>query len=334
MSIKYFFNLRSTKPLVNNEAGSYTLITSNEVSGFENISFASLQLNKDSSTEPIWHTNTNKIGYCLEGEILVTMRSPKKAESFTVGKGDIFFIPKGYIHHMETIGDSPCIINFAFNNHAPETMFLSKAIYSISENVFNSTFDTSEQYVNGLKRIKSNSFLKKLSKKTKHKKSKTNRFKFAIEASQKTILTQGGYLQIGTKTNLPSLEGLGVLGFGLNPKGIVEPHWHTNAGELVYIVKGKTRITLLSPEGPIQIMNVGAGQGAFAPASHFHSIENVGEEDVEVIAFFNNEEPDYIGIGEVMGSYSDELLASVFNTTPEYFEEWKKPKGPLVIVPI
>ena len=64
----------------------------------------------------------------------------------------------------------------------------------------------------------------------------SSRFKFNIAASSKVINDKGGYLQLGTKSNLPVLDGLGILGFGMNPKGSVEPHWHTNAGELVYIV--------------------------------------------------------------------------------------------------
>lgn len=51
------------------------------------------------------------------------------------------------------------------------------------------------------------------------------------------------------------------------------------------------------------------GERAFAPASYFHNIQNIGKGDVEVIAFFSHAEPDYVGIGEVIGSYSNEVLA-------------------------
>jgi oxalate decarboxylase len=162
----------------------------------------------------------------------------------------------------------------------------------------------------------------------------SSRFKFNIGESIKPVLTKGGYLQLATKTNLPVLDGLGILGFGLNPKGVVEPHWHTNAGELVYIVKGRTRITVLSPDGTVDVLEVNGGQGAFAPASYFHNIENVGNDDVEVIAFFSHAEPDYIGIGEVVGSYSNDVLGAVFNVSPSYFDSFKKTAEPLVIVPV
>lgn len=333
MASKFFFSLEKIKPQISNEAGSITYVTSKEASGFVNIAFSQLNLNKRGSLEPIWHPNASKIGYCTDGSFLVSLHTPSQVETFTVNKGDIFYIPKGYIHRIENIGEAKGIINFALNNSLPETMYLSKAVSSISDNVFNTTFTTPANYVAGLMKSKNNDLLKVLTESTP---SNTNEseYKFNIEGSSKAVSTKGGYVQVGTKTTLPILEGLGILGFGLTPKGIVEPHWHTNAGELVYIVKGKTRITVLSPDGNMEVLEVKAGEGAFAPASHFHNIENIGSEEVGVIAFFTHDQPDYIGIGEVMGSYSNEVLASIFNTSADYFTDFNKPTGPLVIVPI
>lgn len=334
MASKYFFSLNSIKPQTSTASGSLTHVTSKETPGFVNISFANLKLKKNASLAPLWHPNANKIGYCTEGSILVVMRSPSQIEAFVVTKGEIFFIPQGYVHHIENINAGESVVNFAFNHTNPETMYLSKAIYSISDSVFTSTFNTQNGFVDGLKKTKDDVLIKTLSTLSEIPETNGNAYKFDIEDSKKAILTKGGYVQLGTKVNLPSLQGLGILGFGLNPKGIVEPHWHTNAGELVYIVKGQTRITVLSPDGTVEVLNVNAGDGAFAPASHFHNIENVGTDDVEVIAFFSHEDPDYIGIAEVMGAYSDEVLTSVFNTSPDYWETFKKTERPLVIVPI
>jgi oxalate decarboxylase len=334
MASKFFFSLKSMRPQRSDAAGSLTAATLKDVPGLVNISFANLILNKRGSLEPIWHPNANKIGYCVEGNLLVTIRSPTALETFTVKKGEMFFIPQGYIHHIENISQTESVVCFALNNTIPETMYLSKAIYSISDSVFNSTFNTPSHFVDALKKSKNVELIKTLPPLNKPPSPMKNRYKFDIEDSEKVILTKGGYLQLGTKTNLPVLQGLGILGFGLNPKGIVEPHWHTNAGELVYIVKGKTRITVLSPDSNVDVLEVNAGEGAFAPASHFHNIENIGSDDVEVIAIFSHENPDYMGIGEVMGSYSNELLASVFNCAPDYFDAFKKPAEPLVIVPV
>lgn len=334
MASQFFFSLDAIRPQQRNKSGSVTYVTSKEMQGLVNLSYANLSLNRRGSMEPIWHPNANKIGYCVEGSVLVSIRTPSEVENFTVKKGEMFFIPQGYVHHIENIGPLESVIHFALNNSVPETMYLSKAVYSISDSVFNSTFNTPSRFVDGLKKSRSDDLIKTLPPLTKAPSSIESQYKFDIEDSSKAILTKGGYVQLGTKTNLPVLQGLGILGFGLNPKGIVEPHWHTNAGELVYIVKGQTRITVLSPDGHVEVLEVNEGEGAFAPASHFHNIENTGTDEVEVIAFFSHHDPDYIGIGEVLGSYSNELLGSVFNTAPDYFDALRKSEKPLVIVPV
>ncbi|WP_068468848.1 cupin domain-containing protein [Candidatus Protochlamydia phocaeensis] len=334
MNSNFFFSLGSIKPLVSNQAGSLTCVTAKEVPGFVNTSFANLKLSKRGSLDPIWHANAHKIGYCTQGKVLVVMRTPNGVETFTVKKGEMFFIPHGYVHHIENIGEEESVINFTLSHSYPEMMYLSKAVHSISDSVFNSTFNTSSGFIDGLKKAKNNELIKTLPQQKSVSEDIASQYKFDIEDSAKTVETKGGYLQVGTKANLPVLQELGILGFGLNPKGCVEPHWHTNAGELVYIVKGKTRITVLSPNGHVEVLEVKGGEGAFAPACHFHNIENIGPDQVEVIAFFSHATPDYIGIGEAIGAYSNEVLASIFNVEPAYFNAFKKPEGPLVIVPV
>lgn len=331
---KFFFSLASIEPKISNAAGSLTYVTLKETPGLVNISFANLKLNAHGVLEPIWHPNANKIGYCTQGRVLISIRSFSGEETFTVEKGEIFFIPQGVIHHIENIGEAESVVNFALSDANPETMHLSKAVYSISENVFNATFNPPAGFLDGLSKNKGNESIRILVQDKQGIKAIASRYKFDIEESSKAILTKGGYVQLGLKDNLSVLEGLGILGFGLNLKGIVEPHWHTNAGELVFIVKGMARITILSPDGNVDVLEVKAGEGAFAPASHFHNIENIGTENIEVIAFFSHAEPNYVGIGEVIGSYSNEVLASVFNVQSNYFDNFKKPQGPLVIVPI
>jgi len=329
-----FFSLEAIKPLENNEGGSLTCVTSKEMAGLVNISFANLKLKKQGLLKPLWHPNAHKVGYCIHGRGLVSLRTPDRLETFTIEEGEIFFVPQGCVHQIENSDEADCEINFTLDDVNPEVMSFSEAVYSISDTVFNSTFKTPKGFVDKLKKSKNGDLIMMLPQSKNIPGWKASKYKFNIEKSEKAILTHGGYVQLGTQTTLPALQGLGILGFGLNPKGAVEPHWHTNAGELVYIVKGQTRITVLSPNGKLEILEVHGGQGAFAPASHFHHIENIGKDEVQVIAFFSHAQPNYIGIGEVLGTYSNEELAAIFQVAPSLFDGCKKPEGPLVIVPI
>lgn len=334
MASKYFFSLNSIKPQKSTDSGNLTTVTSDETPGLVNMSFSELKLQKNGSIEPTWHPNANKIGYCTQGSALVSIRTPMSVELFTVSEGEVFFIPMGYIHHLVNIGDKETNIIFALNNSKPESMYLSKALFSLSDEVFKNTFNISPDFLKGLKNAKKHNLIQFVAANKTSPNFISSRFKFNLGASTKLVLTKGGYVQAAIKPNLPILDGLGILGFGLNPNGAVEPHWHTNAGELVFILKGKTQITVLAPDGKVDVMEVNGGEAAFAAASHFHNILNVGENEVEVIAFFSNAEPDYIGIGEVIGAYPNDVLASVFNVSPTYFDTLVKPTVPLIIVPI
>ncbi|MBN9377507.1 MAG: hypothetical protein BGO14_10450 [Chlamydiales bacterium 38-26] len=334
MGDKLFFDLGSIKPHASGSSGQSAMVTVDEMSGLDNIAFSILKLNKNGIQEPIWHPNANKIGYCVDGNALVSIRSPASSDMFTITKGDVFFIQKGYVHTITNIDEGPTEIIFALNHTKPQLMNLSSAVYSLSDTVFHATFKTEAEFFNGLKKNKAQEIIKSLTTGKGSSHNISSRYKFNIANSSKPVQTHGGYLQASLKDNLPVLDGLGILGFGLTPGGVVEPHWHTNAGELIYIIKGHTRVTVLGPDGHPNVLEVKAGQGAFAAASHFHNIENVGKEDVEVIAFFNHAEPDFIGIGEVIGSYSNEVLGSLFNVDSRYFDQFKKPSGPLIIVPI
>ena len=330
---KHFFTSQSLRESENSPGGVIRFLTSYEVPGLRNLSLVDMTLKKNGVLKPIWHPNAQKIGYCTQGQMLVSMHGPGESETFPVEKGEIFYVPQGYIHHIENTTRTDGIIKFSLNHGDPETMSLSRSVEAASDAALGSTLATDSDFVYGLKDSMSHELIGTLSQVSGASESYAHRYKFNIKKSNKAILTKGGYLQIGLKINLSALEGVGILGFGLNPHGAVEPHWHPNSDELVYVSTGKIRAMVLSPDGRVEKQELEAGEGFYAPASYFHSIENIGEGEMEGIAFFNNSEMVYMGLDEAWGSFSNEVLAATFNLDSNYFDTVNKPGSPLVIVP-
>jgi oxalate decarboxylase len=327
---KHFINLDPSKPQTVYPGGSRTAVTCDEISTLVNISFSIMKLNKGGCHEALWHPNAHKIGYCQEGSALISAMTPTSQETFTITEGDIFYVPKGYVYYIANAGEKECVLAFGLSHEKPDELTLSKAILSLPDSVFAATFKTSPSFFEGLKKNRKEKFVSNVSL-PKLPSNISSRFKFNIKTRKALLNTKWGYLKAATKPNLPILEDLAILGFGLNAKGVVEPHWHTNAGELVYIVSGRARMTVLAPDGSVDVGELKGPAVGFAPASHFHSIENIGNENVEVIAFFSHAEPNYIGIGESLHLVPNELLAETFNVSPNYFDELKSPAGPVVI---
>ena len=91
----------------------------------------------------------------------------------------------------------------------------------------------------------------------------------------------------------------------------MEPHTHPNAAELNYVIEGKVRFTVYSPNKDIETSEIGKGQVFFIPAGYVNS--------GTVASFFGNENPDFVGLVGGLSSYSDEILGAVFNTDQKFF---------------
>jgi oxalate decarboxylase len=134
------------------------------------------------------------------------------------------------------------------------------------------------------------------------------------------IQTPGGTGSLAIATDFPILSGLALFLINLKPTGIIEPHTHPNAAELNYVIDGKVRFTVFGPSGEVETSEIGKGQVFFVPSGYFHYLENPDNVSAGTVAsFFNNENPEFIGLVGGLSAYSNQVLGSVFNKEPESF---------------
>ena len=93
--------------------------------------------------------------------------------------------------------------------------------------------------------------------------------------------------QVGTY-NFPVSESMAGVYMTLEPGALRELHWHAFAAEWAYVIEGRTRITLTSPEGEVQIADVDAGGLWYFPKGWGHSIEGLGPGDAKFLLVFND----------------------------------------------
>ncbi|MGI4854786.1 MAG: cupin domain-containing protein [Janthinobacterium lividum] len=144
----------------------------------------------------------------------------------------------------------------------------------------------------------------------------------------------GGWTHQVTERELPSSKELAGVNMRLTRGSYRELHWHL-ADEWAIMLKGKARVTLLSPDGSMFIDDVSEGDLWIFPAGSPHSIQGIGEDGCEFLLVFNQ------------GSFSEEstfLLSDwLMHTPPEMIAKntglsleavAKLPKGdPLYIFP-
>jgi oxalate decarboxylase len=88
-----------------------------------------LELESGALRELHWHPSADEWHYVLEGKISVTMfGSGGRYRIETLEKGDVGYIPQGYGHSIENVGDGKCRILIGFNSGVYETIDLSQWI--------------------------------------------------------------------------------------------------------------------------------------------------------------------------------------------------------------
>jgi oxalate decarboxylase len=119
--------------------------------------------------------------------------------------------------------------------------------------------------------------------------------------------------------DLPQLERLSIRRLLLAPVGVREPHWHANAAELGYCVRGRLLVSILENGSAASLFTVDPGQMFFVPSGALHHLENVGEDEAEVVLALTHERPQDFGLSASFGAMSDAVLGNTFDLDASAF---------------
>ena len=324
-SSTHIFDLDAAKPQFHSPTGSRTIMNANNFPILAGMGANLLRLERGGVHEPHWHPNAAELSYCISGNAKMTIFSPNAIrDTFTISPGQLTFVPRGYWHNIENIGNEEAKLVIVYNNERPEDLGISGSVGSMTAIVLDRIFGiTPPGFFDQLNYKSSQDVIvgpKPANFANSSKIEMPNQHKFNLGGITPQLQTSGGTAALGSATSFPILSGLAVFLIGLKPSGIIEPHTHPNAAELNYVISGKVRFTVLGPGGEVETSEISQGQVFFVPPGYFHYLENPDKVNGGTVAsFFGNENPEFIGLVGGLSAYSNETLGSVFNKDPNFF---------------
>jgi oxalate decarboxylase len=111
---------------------------------------------------------------------------------------------------------------------------------------------------------------------------------FNLDNAEPQAVCVGGNRTIVDRDNFPLLKGMALYLLRLDKEGIREPHWHPNAGELSYCVRGKAIMTIFGPDASRDTFTIDRGEIVFVPRGYLHHIENNGTEVAKFVISFSH----------------------------------------------
>jgi oxalate decarboxylase len=129
-------------------------------------------------------------------------------------------------------------------------------------------------------------------------------FTFSLGSMAPTRQTRGGELRQADSSNFIVSKTIAAELVTLRPGTLRELHWHPNADEWGYWIKGKGRMTVFNTGPEAVTMDFNPGDIHYAKRQYGHYIRNVGDNDVQYVAVFRSP------------YYADESLSYWLTHTP------------------
>jgi oxalate decarboxylase len=318
-------SLTSRKPRFANESGSLTRVGADDMHRMKRLSIRRLLLSPRGVREPHWHTNAHELGYCLRGEHLVTIAGNHSTRhSFTISPGEMFFVPSGALHHVENIGSQEGEIILGFSHERPEDFGLSGTFGSFSDAVLGNTFSLPASAFANIKRTSKDTCIGERATSAatlELEQRETSPYKFSVENNLPAISSASGMAYLAESNLWPILEDIAMFSVDLTHQGMRELHWHPETAEMGYITHGRGRMTIVSPGGSIDTFEMHSGDVYFIPAAYPHHFEDLGEDDLKLLVFFDQPHPGDIGMRTAASCFSKDVLAASFDVSSAQFPD-------------
>jgi oxalate decarboxylase len=297
------------------EATVTQLPVSNSIAG------VSMRLTPGGLRELHWHSIAAEWAYMIEGRCRITVLSPNgQAEIVDFEEGDIWYFPKGYPHSLQGLGPKECHFVLAFD----DGHFSEFGTFSITD-WWNQVPREILAQGTGLNA----SAMAQLPKKEAYivqgkvppahippfragdieTDQSPHRYRLRL---QPPLNFEGGYERIVTQAEFPIQSTVSASLLHIEPGALREMHWHPNADEWAFVLKGDAEVGIFGGHGRSKKAEVAKGDVFFVQQGFGHYIKNNGDGPFEVIIVFSSPHYQQISLSQWLGANPAQLLADNF----------------------
>jgi oxalate decarboxylase len=255
-----------------------------------------------------------------------------------IGEGDLWYFPGGVPHSIQGLGPDGCEFLLVFDDgrfsefdtflitdwfdHTPKEV-LSKDLQK-PESVFDAV-PKKELYIFRAPLPKS---LEADLKRSVGPQGKVPEpFDYHLTAQAPDFKRKGGEIRIVDSSKFKASTTVAAALVTLRPGGLRELHWHPNADEWQYYIRGKGRMTVFTGGGKARTMDFQEGDVGYIQQSLPHYIENAGDTDLEFLEIFKSDVYQDISLGQWISHLPTELVDAHLHLGAEVIDSIPKEKA-------
>ncbi|GAW24903.1 hypothetical protein ANO14919_144980 [Xylariales sp. No.14919] len=321
------------------EEGGWTRQTTvRELGSSVDLASVNMRLDKGVIRELHWHKEA-EWAYVLDGEVRITAIDYEGGNFMDdLKKGDLWYFPSGVPHSLQGLSDNGTefLLVFDDGNFSEESTFiLSDWLAHTPKSVISKNFNLAPEVFNhlpkGEKYIFQGSYPGSLEdEQPSGKNVKKSKYNFSHRMlDQEPKLTSGGEVRITDSKNFPISKTVAAAHVTIQPGAIREMHWHPNADEWNFFIRGRGRVTIFAAEGTARTFDYVPGDVGIVPRNMGHFVENIGDEPIEMLEVFKADEFRDFSLFQWMGETPKKLVVDhLFKDDPKNGEIfWDKVKN-------
>jgi oxalate decarboxylase len=125
--------------------------------------------------------------------------------------------------------------------------------------------------------------------------------------------TKGGTVQIADSRNFKAAANIAAALVTVKPGGIRELHWHPNADEWQYYIKGQGRMTVFDTGPKAATADFRAGDIGYVKKSLGHYVENTGDTDLVMVEVFKTDHFAEVSLSDWLTHTPPQMIMDTLN---------------------
>jgi oxalate decarboxylase len=138
-------------------------------------------------------------------------------------------------------------------------------------------------------------------------------FTFSLAGLKPVKQTKGGEVRIADSTNFTMSKSIAAALVTIHPGGLREMHWHPNADEWQYWLKGKGRMGVFDTGPNAKTTDFNPGDIGYVKRNHGHYIKNTGDTDLQMLEVFRSDHFANISLSDWLAHTPPEMVAQTLN---------------------
>ena len=287
-----------------------------------------------------WHPNCVEFPLVLSGEVVIGLVDPQgNSVAFHARAGDVLLIPRGCWHWFWNPGPEQMHIVNGFTTETIQSVNLPRWVSSIPDEVLAQSLGVADADLPHLPRFDNISFI--------HGREGSAADAGAVDeavlagipysadliGSEPTLDIPAGSVRMVNASQVPAAEATWRW-VTMAAGAVFEPHWHSNAVEMIYVATGAIEVGLDAPDGETDRFTAKAGDAIYIPMGWGHWVRADAVDGAAFAVFQTAGMVQVTTLKQALGGMPTEILARSLFLPDDALAGLEIPDGPVLMLPV